>query len=381
MLFEPLTVRQMTLKNRIVMPAMLVGMGLRGQRARAYYSERGRGGAAAIITAGVPADFFAMDDAFGKPGGLADFLEGVKGLTQAVHEAGAKIGAQIWYGNRYPAGRGVRESGGSLVAPSPQGGKAEGGRGPVALRELTVAEIEDLVLRFGRAAAGVRQAGFDLVEFHGAHGSLGCQFFSPRCNQRQDGYGGDLRRRMRFGLECVQAMRRAVGPDFPIFFRIGAWEPSPGGVTVEESVSYAQELEKAGVDVIDVSLAAEIEAGNPDHILISPDKKSPMATFAWIAAAIKKGVGIPVMAVGRINSHKIAEEILQQGKADLVALGRQLIADPYWPAKVREGRFREIIPCDSCNQECWGHIRGGQFGCHKNPHAGRESEVVPPIPA
>lgn len=373
-LFEPLRIGKLELPNRVVMAPMEVAVGLRGRRARAYYGERARGGVGTIITAAIAADFFASDEAWSEAGGLKNFIEGVHGLIDEIHRHGTKIGVQLWYGNRYPAYKAARERGGERVAPSPRIGKTEWWEEPGQLRELREDEIQDIISKFALAAKGVKEAGFDFVELHGAHCYLLCQFFSPRYNQRRDRYGGDLQGRMRFGVECVEAIRKEVGPDFPIFYRLGAWEDLPDGVRLEESAIFARELEKAGVDVLDISVASGIEPQAHEEFRVSPLKKAPMGTFAWIAEAIKKEVKVPVVAVGRFNSHKVAEEALVKGKADLIAIGRQLIADPYWVKKVQEGNVREIIACDSCNENCFDHMRGKTFGCKRNPRAGREAE-------
>jgi 2,4-dienoyl-CoA reductase (NADPH2) len=330
-----------------------------------------------IITGVVAADFFASDEPW-KGEGLKGFIQGLHQLVEDVHREGAKIGVQIWYGNRYPAYKAVRERGGERVAPSPRVGKTEWWEEVGEMRELTIGEIEDIISKFAKGARGVKEAGFDFVELHGAHGYLLCQFFSPIYNRRKDQYGGDLKGRMRFGLECISAVRREVGEDFPIFYRLGAWEDKLNGVNVEDSLQFAVELERAGVDVLDVSVAAGIDTLAYNEFDVCPPKKAPMATFAWIAQAIKSKVHIPVIAVGRINSHKVAEEVLVQGKADLIALGRQLIADPFWAKKVKEGRFKEIITCQSCNQKCFDHLRGKSFGCQRNPRAGKELDSPPP---
>jgi 2,4-dienoyl-CoA reductase-like NADH-dependent reductase (Old Yellow Enzyme family) len=323
-------------------------------------------------------DFLASDEAWGGAEGRESFIQGVRQLTAAIQETGARIGVQLWHSNRYPAFLAVRQEG-ERVGPSPRIGKTEWWEEEGEIRELTEAEIQDIVAKFGKAAAGARAAGFDFVEIHGAHAYLLNQFFSPRFNQRTDRYGGDLQGRMRLGLECVAAIRQQVGKDYPLFYRLGAWEDAPGGVTLEESIEFARALEAAGVDCLDISVARGIpDPSTPEGASpISPLKKAPMGTFAWIAAAIKQAVNIPVIAVGRVNSHKVAEEILQQGKADLIAIGRQLIADPFWVKKVAEGRFKEIVACDSCNRECYDPLRGGSLGCHLNPRAGREKEMPP----
>jgi 2,4-dienoyl-CoA reductase-like NADH-dependent reductase (Old Yellow Enzyme family) len=363
-LFEPITIRGMTLRNRIIMPAMQLMLGLKNSRARAFYLERARGGAGAIIMCATSVDLFLEDEAWGRPNGVQRFIEGMPSITEEIRSGGAKIGIQLWHGNQLPAGNGAQlVSGGQLAAPTATDDR----------RELTKEEIRSIVQKFGSAAAKAREAGFDFVEVHGAHGYLPCQFFSGADNQRTDEYGGDLKGRMRFGLELVQAMRQQVGKDFPIFYRIGAEEKRPGGITIKESQVYAGALEKAGVDVFDVSI------GLPTGRNASPSKRAKMGTFVNLAEAIKKSVSVPVMAVGRINLPEVAESILEEGKADLIGIARQLLADPYWPKKVQEGRADEIVACRSCNT-CFIPMRSGTWKpgdpiCAVNKDAGREVDA------
>lgn len=359
-IFEPLTVRGMDLRNRIVMPPMLVGVGYRSERARSYYGERAKGGVAAITVAGTSVDLFLSDEAWGKPGGVAAFAEGCRLLTETVHNEGAKIGVQLWYGNRYPAGAGEMDGRGAPVAPSPRDD----------MRALTIPEIEDIFSRFAQGFLKAREIGFDYAEIHGAHGYLFSQFFSPIDNHRTDEFGGDLAGRMRFGTECVKAVRRAVGDGYPIYFRLGAWEDRPGGITINESVTFAQELEKAGVDVLDISVGASVQ---PDNAAIS-GPRVPEGALVPYAAAIKKHVGIPVIAVGRIKTAAYAESVLMEGKADLVAIGRQMIADPFWFQKVKEGREDEIVPCISCNTCLETGLLGLGLKCAVNASVTRETE-------
>ena len=197
---------------------------------------------------------------------------------------------------------------------------------------MTREEIQSIIHKFALASAAARESGFDFIEVHGAHGYLVCQFFSGADNKRTDELRGDLRGRMRFGLETVGSIRQAAGNDFPIFYRIGAEEKRPGGITIKESQAFALELEKAGVDAFDVSI------GLPTGRNASPSKRAKMGTFVFLAEAIKKVVSVPVMAVGRINLPEVAESILGEGRADLIGIARQLVTDPEWPNKVREGR-------------------------------------------
>ncbi len=363
-LFDPITIRDMTLKNRIIMPPMQLMLGLKNRRARAFYLERARGGAGAIIMCATSVDLFNEDEAWGRADGVKLFMASMQSITDEIRNTGAKIGIQIWHGNQLPAGNGAQmAAGGELVAPSAVDDR----------RELTKDEIRSIILKFGLASVKAKEAGFDFIEVHGAHGYLPCQFFSKADNKRNDEYGGDLRRRMCFSIELVESIRSQVGYHFPVFYRIGAEEKRPDGITIKESQSFAVELEKSGVDVFDVSI------GLPTGRNASPTKRAKMGTFVPLAEAIKKSVAVPVMAVGRINLPEVAESILEEGKADLIGIARQLLADPYWPKKVQEGRADEIVACKSCNT-CFIPMRSGTWKagdpiCAVNKDAGREVEV------
>ncbi|MBI2916762.1 MAG: NADH:flavin oxidoreductase [Chloroflexi bacterium] len=367
LLFEPLQVGPLTLKNRILMPAMQVGVGLLTPQGIAYHRERALGGVGTIITCATRVDCFVSDEAWGEPGGLEDFFTGLPRLVQAVHKAGALLGIQLAHPARYPGMVRGDKDGGEPVAPS----DLEGRRG------LTRQEIGAIINKFAVAAARAREAGFDLVEVHGTHRSLLREFFSPLTNRRTDEFGLGLEGRMHLGLETVRAIRARVGPDYCIVYRMAAEELTPGGITIQDAIGYAQELEKAGVDLLDVSVAWEKQRR------ASPPRTAPMATFAPQAAAIKPHVRVPVVAVGRINTPEVAEDILASGKADLVAIGRQLLTDPLWPLKVQEGRSHEIVACDSCNINCFAPIEyrrlpPGAPLCRKNPRLGREWATASP---
>jgi len=371
-LFEPITIRGMEIKNRIVYPAIQMNMGLTNRRARAFYTERARGGTGLLLTANTSIDNLASEELWGGTEGLASFVERLRLLTSQVHEAGAKIGLQLWQGNRFPQGRGVQIAGqeadpssGERVAPSPL----------EDMRQLTIPEIESIIYRFAKGSRNVRDAGFDCVEVHGAHRYLPCQFASPEHNQRADKYGGNLAGRMKFGIDLVTAIRAWVGPDFPIFFRLGALEQR--GTIHPDSLAYARELERAGVDCLNVSTAGW------GRVTAAPPRRYPMGTFAFLAEPIKKSVNIPVITVGRINTPEVAEDILTKGQADMVAIGRQLIADPFWPKKVLERRRDQIVACDSCNIYCYApafkrRVREGAPLCKFNERVGREWEIPAP---
>ena len=371
-IFEPITINGMEVPNRIVYPAIQMNMGLTNRRARAFYAERAHGGTGLIISANVAIDNFASEELWGGPGELAGFVERLHKLTDQVHDAGAKMGVQLWQANRFPQGRGTQiasvemfPDSGDPVAPSPRAN----------LRELTIPEIEAIIYRFAKAARNVRDAGFDCVELHGAHAYLACQFTAPQTNQRNDKYGGNARRRMQFDIDLVRAVRAFVGPDFPVLYRLGALERD--GAIDPDSIAFAQELEKEGIDCLDIS------TGGFGQTPVTPTKKEKMGTLVFLAQAIKEHVNIPVIGVGRINTPEVAEEILGQGRADMVAIGRQLIADPFWPKKVRENRFDEVVACDSCNINCSSSAFERKLPedaplCKNNERVGREWEIAAP---
>ena len=371
-LFEPITIHGMEVKNRIVYPAIQMNMGLTNRRARTFYTERARGGTGLLITGNTAIDNLASEEAWGGTEELAGFIERLRALTNQIHEAGAKIGVQLWQANRFPQGRGVQLAGmeadsttGDRVAPSAR----------EDMRELTIPEIESIIYRFAKGSRNVRDAGFDCVEVHGAHAYLPCQFTSPEMNQRTDKYGGDLAGRMKFGIDLVTAIRACVGPDFPIFFRLGALHDK--NAINPDSITYAQELEKAGVDCLNISTSGW--GGIP----VAPPKRNRMGTFAFLAEAIKENVNIPVIAVGRINTPEVAEEILVNGQADMVAIGRQLLADPFWPNKVLEGQFNEVTACDSCGVNCFSptferKVPKNAPLCRVNDRVGKEWEIPAP---
>jgi 2,4-dienoyl-CoA reductase-like NADH-dependent reductase (Old Yellow Enzyme family) len=233
------------------------------------------------------------------------------------------------------------------------------------MRALTIPEIKTIIHNFGVATVNAMKAGFDFVEFHSCHGLLPCQFFSPLENRRNDEYGGDLLRRMRFGIECIAAMRQAVGNGYSIVARIGAIDDRPGGITIEEGAEYAYQLERSGVDAISISVASR--AG------YIPTADQPPGCFADLAERVKQRITVPVIVAGRITTPEVAEFILARDQADLIAMGRQLIADPLWVKKVQEGRPHEITPCNGCNS-CCEAFSTGKLCCPVNLGAGQETD-------
>lgn len=360
LLFTPLEVAGMRLKNRIVMPPMGTGLpdheGFVTDRTIDYYRRRAEGGVGMIS---VEASLIAPDS-FGVGPEIRlhgdQFVPGLQRLVESVKAHDCAVGIQLWHPGRQTLL-------GQPIAPSPI---PLSPRTPVP-HELTVDEIRGLVRRYGEAAAWCQQAGFDFVEIHGAHCYLPCEFMSPLSNRRTDEYGGELRNRARFSLEIVEAIAEACGPRYPIFFRISGTEGAHGGFDVEDAAQIAAWLVAAGVACISVS------AGNwyALHYTIPPMFMERGCLVPY-AARIRERVQAPVIAAGRLDDAALCERILSQREADLVAIGRQLIADADWPNKIRDGVPQEVRPCISCNA-CVDLVAvAKEARCAVNPEVGRE---------
>ncbi|MBI2198385.1 MAG: FAD-dependent oxidoreductase [Candidatus Rokubacteria bacterium] len=355
----------MQLRNRVVMAPMVVQLasesGAVTQRTIDYYVRRAAGGAGLVI---VEASYIAPEaKAFACQLGIDrdGLVPGHFELVEAIHRHGAKVALQIHHGG----GRADPAlTGGVLVTPSPVAQDAHA----VVPREATPREIETWAESYARAAGRAQRAGYDAVEIHGAHGYLIHEFLSPASNRRSDAYGGSPENRRRFAGLVIRQVREAVGARFPILFRMSA----EGGYGIEEAVEIAQALEAWGVDAIHVSV------GGTAPITLVPPDTSPMARpEGWLtghAATIKKRVSVPIIVVGEIRHPVFAEEVLAQGKADFIALGRQLLADPDWPAKAEAGRDDEIRLCISCDHCRLALLLTRPIRCLVNPEVGRERE-------
>jgi len=326
----------------------------------AYYARRAAGGVGLIS---LEASLIAPESfVVGPELRLHDeaFVPGLRRLADAVHAHEIPVGIQMWHPGRQTLK-------GAPVAPS---AIPLSPRTPVP-HALTRAEIDRLIALYAASAVNCREAGFDFVEVHGAHCYLPCEFLSPLSNQRDDEYGGSLENRARFMLEIVAAVRTAAGDDFPLLFRISGDECAVGGFDITDAVRVAQWLADAGVAAISVS------AGNwyALHMTIPP-MSMEHGCLLPLAAQIKQAVEIPVIAAGRLDDPTVAERAIVEGQADIVAIGRGLIADPDWPAKVRDGRLAEIRPCIACNACVDLVARGEQARCAVNPAVGRDGSFV-----
>lgn len=236
---------------------------------------------------------------------------------------------------------------------------------------MTIAGIQELVQKFDNAAERALQAGFELIEINGAHGYLINQFLSGSSNIRDDRYGGDIEGRTRFAKEIVEVGRRRVGDDFPISFKISAEEYVEGGLTTKESIKILKILVAAGVDVVQVSAGNDLTAE-----WICQPMFMEKACLVDSASQVKAALDIPIMAVGRINDPYIANAIIEKKQADLVCIGRGLLADPEMPNKARGGRFDEIRTCIACNTCMQSIFKRGRIECLVNPMLGHEKEMA-----
>jgi 2,4-dienoyl-CoA reductase-like NADH-dependent reductase (Old Yellow Enzyme family)/thioredoxin reductase len=367
-LFTPIKIGDMEVRNRIVMLPMTTGYPEAdetvGDRFINFFTERAKGGAGFIIIpfspvrAGSPMEPGLFDDRF---------IPGVRRLTAEIHAHGTKVACQLIISYHVM----FKDDMSEVVGPSPVMNQLV----RVIPRALTVDEIRFIVEEYGRAARRAREGGFDAVEILVGCGYILNRFLSPISNKREDEYGGSLENRMRVILESIESVRREAGNDFPIGVRLNIEELMAGGHTVEDSMIVAQALEKAGVSIINTYIGWH-ESPVPT---VAPSL--PPGAFAHLVEKIKGCVSIPVIAANRINDPIVAEKILADGKADLVGMGRALLADPELPNKAKEGRIEEIVPCIACSRclaeimpmyKAWG--KGFSTFCTVNPFAGKEGD-------
>jgi 2-enoate reductase len=363
-LFEEGKIGRVLIKNRLVMAPMGTGFvepdGRIQEREIQYLTERAKGGVGLIITGCVKVEN-AIEKTSSRimhPIAAARFDE----LVAAVHDYRVKIAIQLTAG----FGRVVETEGGS-IAPSP----VRCFWNPnVTARALKTEEVEAIVKAFGDAAQIVNSAEFDAVELHGHEGYLLDQFKTSLWNRRTDKYGGDLDGRLNFPLEIIKTLKDKLGRDFPIIYRYGAKHYLEGGRDVEESSEIGKRFEKAGID------ALHIDAGCYETwYWAHPPTYQAHGCLVNMAEAVKKAVKVPVIAVGRLDIPELAEKVLQDGKADFIALGRGLIADSEWPVKAREGRSKDICPCIGDHEGCLKRVNENKYvSCTVNPVAGNEKE-------
>ncbi|NLO47908.1 MAG: FAD-dependent oxidoreductase [Clostridiales bacterium] len=367
-LFEPISIGKLNLKNRLVIGPMEVlyctENGTVTDRYLKYVEARAKGGWGLIIceAQAVTEDARAFDHCSGM--WMDEQIEGASRVAEVAHKQGAKIAVQLIHG-----GRQTIATGAPVVGPSPI-------KDPTLVntpRELTVAEIRDIVSAFGDAALRVKKAGYDAVEIHGAHGYLIQEFTSPYSNKRTDEYGGNLVNRARFPVEIIKDVRKKVGDDFPVIYRMSTTEllPEGEGLTIADSRALARMFEAAGANILHCSV------GNYTTIrYMLPPAAVAHGFSVNYAEEIRKAVSVPVITVGRFNDPFIAEATLENNKADMICMARGSLADPEFPNKAKEGKIDDIIHCIGC-QGCVSQLyKLEPIKCTVNPITGREGEYV-----
>ncbi len=358
LLFTPFNINKMRVKNRIVFSPMGIGLSNTDGTITAeeidYFEERARGGAGMLI---LGCRF--VDRKLAETGGLLNksyCIPGLDALCQSVHRYGAKMCAQISCGT----GKNVMSVGKQPVysaSPNPLFCNSD-----LLTEELSAEEIKEIMENVAVSARIVVNAGFDAIEIHGHAGYLIDQFMSPIWNRRTDEYGGSFENRMRFPLEMVRVIRKAVGPDFPILYRIALDHRFPGGRTLEESMEIIKVLEAGGVDALDIDAGAY---ESMDYVF--PTAYLGDACMAYVCAPARKQVKIPLLNSGN-HDPETALRLIESGDADFVMMGRPLIADPELPNKLKKGRREDVRPCLRCNEECIGRMRrrGTKISCSVN---------------
>lgn len=368
-LFEPIKIRDMELRNRVILPAMGTRMANEKseitERLVNYHEARAKGGCglnivevAAVHTPSAPANFVAISEDF--------HIEGHRKLTEAIHKHGGKAGIQLWQGSiavfMDPKAKVF------VVSDMPFG--------EYTIPAITKDEIKEVVNSYGEAARRSVEAGYDCIEFHCAHNYLPHSFLSAGFNRRTDEYGGSFENRARFPLECIKAIRANIPEGMPLFMRIGAHDDFlPNGLTIEDVIEFCKLAGEAGVDVLNVSRGNII---TPASIYEVPPVDVPNGFNVEKASRIRKETGMLTIAVGRINTAKLAEEILENDKADMIVMGRAQLADPEFCNKAKAGRVEDIIHCVACNQGCYdGFCDVANYPfitCLRNPMLGHEKE-------
>jgi 2-enoate reductase len=373
-LFEPGKIGSLSLKNRIVMAAMgASGLttvdGSLTPRAIDYYVARAKGGTGLITTGShhVAPDLDSEDSSFIARVDKLGHFSRLNELAEAIHDYRAKLVVQLATGFgrvAFPKHLGTKRPVAVSVLPYHFDRN-------VMSREITIEEIERLLKALESAAGMLKSAGVDGVEIHAHAGYLIDEFMTPIWNKRTDEYGGDIEGRMRFPREVIEAVKRGAGADFPVIYRYALTHYLEGGREIDEGLEIARRLEAAGAD------ALHIDAGCYETPYWSfPPTFQPPGCEIDLAEMTKKVVKIPVIAVGKLGYPDLAERVLQEGKADFIALARPLLADPEWPNKVKQGNLEDIRPCIGDN-ECTMRVPAGKYvSCTVNPTTGMEREFA-----
>ncbi|MEQ1291642.1 NADPH-dependent 2,4-dienoyl-CoA reductase [Acinetobacter johnsonii] len=362
-LLAPLDLGFTTLKNRVLMGSMHVGLEeVEGgyYRMAAFYAERAAGGVGLIVTGGISPNDHGVTFHGGSKLDTLEEAEKHKVITQAVHDAGGKIALQILHTGRYSYQA-------ENVAPS----AIQAPINPVKPHALTSAEVNQTIADFVNCAKLSKIAGYDGVEIMGSEGYLINEFIAARTNHRDDEWGGSYENRIRFPIEIVKRTRAEVGENFIIIYRLSMLDLVEGGSTLEEVIQLAKEIEKAGATIINTGIGWH-EARIPTIAT-----KVPRAAFTWVTKKLKGSVQIPLVTSNRINTPEMAEHVLAQGDADMVSMARPMLADAEFVLKAEQGRSDEINTCIGCNQACLDQIFSMQIAtCLVNPRACYETELI-----
>jgi len=362
-LFTPLDLGFTQLRNRVLMGSMHTGLEDRARdfpKLAAYFAERAAGGVGLIVTGGFSPNVEGWLKPFGGKLSWPWEVRPHRQVTRAVHAHGAKICLQLLHAGRYAYHP-------LSVAPS----KLKAPITPFTPRALSTGAVNRQIAAYARAARLAREAGYDGVEVMGSEGYLINEFTATRTNRRNDAWGGNASKRMRFAVEIVRRIRQVCGPDFIIIYRLSLVDLVEGGNQWQEILAQAQAIEAAGATIINSGIGWH-EARIPTIAT-----SVPRAAFAGVTAKLKPHLRIPVVATNRINMPHVAERILADGAADMVSLARPLLADPQWTNKARSGQSHTINTCIACNQACLDHVFDNKRAtCLVNPRAAHETELT-----
>ncbi len=361
-LFEPLDLGFVTLPNRVLMGSMHTGLEEIGDfdRVAAFYGARAQGGVGLIVTGGMAPN---------REGGVLPGAAGLftdrdianhQNVTDRVHDEGGRIAMQILHAGRYAYSP-------ECVAPS----ALKSPISPFAPRELDEGGIEKQIADIATAAERARKAGYDGVEIMGSEGYFLNQFLVTHTNRREDRWGGPYENRMRLPVEVVRRVRKAVGDDFILIYRLSMIDLVPNGSTWDEVVLLAKAIEEAGATILNTGIGWH-EARIPTIATSVPRR-----AFTWVTKKLMGEVSVPVITSNRINTPEVAEEVLAEGCADMVSMARPFLADPHFVAKAQAGLASTIAPCIACNQACLDHTFEMKVAsCLVNPQAAHETELV-----
>jgi len=361
-LFEPLKIRDMEIRNRIVLPAMALNYtpdGYISEQITNFYVERAKGGVGLIIIGGCQVEkrggggsqFLSIED--------DKFIPGFTVFAKEIHTHGAKVIAQLYHAGAY-----------ALTHKPVSSSAVRSNLTRLVPKELTIDEIKVVQENHANAADRIKKAGFDGVELSGSAGYLINQFLSPLTNKRTDEYGGSLENRLRYPLELIKLVKKRVGKDILVGMRIAGDDFVPGSNTYKESAVFAKYYDEAGIDYLNVT------GGWHETRIPQIPMMVPQGAYAYLAENIRNNVSAPVFASNRITNPTIAEEILRNEMADAICMGRALIADAYLPIKAKENNLWDIRKCVGCNQGCFDHIFTGRaVECMRNYEVSREAEI------